>query len=140
MTITNEFKTRKIEFTTVESIKEYHPSHRLHVKIDTENIHTSFNDHIWVNDEGIEKFLVELSSLDESRTGEATLESMSPGIMKLTFKPIDDLGHLSVTLQYIKSDNTSEDYSYDLTVEFQIDPTSLKLIRNELSLMIKNGR
>jgi hypothetical protein len=130
MIIENEIKTRKIEFIRIESVKERYPSHRVQIGIETENIKTDFNKHIWLSDTDIEKFLIELDALDRFRKGEATLESMSPGEMTLTFKPIDNLGHLSVSLRFIKEDQINRDYSFDVKVEFQIDPTSLTTVRN----------
>ena|SRR5688572_30709594 len=131
MTIKNEVKNRRIEFTKIESIKEHFPSHRVHIGIETENIKTNFNNSIWLSDADIEKFLVELDALDKSRKREATLKSMSPGEITLTFRPIDNLGHLSVSLRFVKEDRANSDYSFDVKVEFQIDPTSLTAIRSD---------
>jgi hypothetical protein len=130
MTIENEVKTRKIKFTRIESVKEHFPTHRVQIGIETENIKTDFNNHIWLSDTDIEKFLIGLDLLDRSRKGEATLESLSPGQMTLAFKSIDNLGHLSVSLRFVKDDRLNRDYSFDIKVEFQIDPTSLTTVRN----------
>lgn len=130
MIIENEFKTRKIEFRRIESIEEHYPSHKIGIEITTENIKADFNDHIWLSDKDIEKFLIELDELDRSRKGDATLGGMSPAEMTLTFKPIDSLGHLSVSLRFVKEDRINKDYSFDIKVEFQIDPTSLTSVRN----------
>lgn len=130
MIIENEIKTRKIELTKIESVKEHYPSHRIQIEITTENIKTDFNNYIWLSDADIEKFLIELDELDKSRKGDATLESMSPGEMALTFLPLDNLGHLSVSLRFVKDDRIDKDYSFDVKVEFQIDPTSLISIKN----------
>ena len=136
MTIENEIKTRRIKFTRIESVKEHYPSHRIKIDIETENIKAEFNNYIWLSDSDIEKFLFELDILDKSRKGQATLESMSPGEMTLTLKPIDVLGHLSASLRFIKEDRIDKDYSFDIMVEFQIDPTSLTKTRIEsLKLM-----
>lgn len=123
-------KTRKITFTRIESVKEHYPSCRVKIEIETENIRTDFNTYIWLRHPEIEKFIIEVDALDKSRKGEATLESMSPGEMMLTLKPIDDLGHLSVSLRLAKEDSINKDYSFDIKVAFQIDPTSLTVVRN----------
>ena len=136
MTIENELRTRRIKFIGIESVKEHYPSHRVQIEIETENIKADLNNFIWLSDSDIEKFLVELDALDKSRKGQAVLESMTPGEMKLIFRPIDTLGHLSVSLQFIKEDRANSDYSYDVKVEFQIEPTSLTTVKNEtLKLM-----
>ena len=131
MIIENELKTRKIVFTKIESVFENYPSHQIQICVETENIKTDFNNYIWLSNDDIEKFLAELDELDKSRKGQAILESMSPGEMTLVFKPIDNLGHLSVGLQFIKEDRINNDYSFDIKVEFQIDPTSLNTVKNE---------
>ena len=137
MRITNELKTRKIDFSKIESVKEHYPSHRIQIGIETENIQSNFNNYIWLSDTDIEKFLVDLETLNKYRNGQATLESMNPGEMKLIFKSIDGLGHLSVSLQFVKEDRINMDYSYDIKVEFQVDPTSLTSVRTEILKLIK---
>jgi hypothetical protein len=132
MTITNETKTRRIDFAKLESVREHYPSHRIQIAIKTENIQTHFDNYIWISSSDIEKFLSELSILDEQRKGQVTLESMSPGELELTVKAIDGLGHLSVTCYYIKEDRIDNDYSYSIKVEFRIDPTSIPAIKREL--------
>jgi hypothetical protein len=78
-----------------------------------------------------------LETLDKCKAGQAVLESMSPGELKLTFQAIDSLGHLSVPLYYKKEDRIDKDYSHEIKIEFQIDPTSLPTVRNELLELIK---
>lgn len=137
MQITNEFKTRKIDFIKIESVKEYYPSYHIQIKIETENIRTSFNNYIWLSEADIDKFLAELETLDKNRTGQAILQSMSPEEMELIFQTIDNLGHLSVACYYKKEDTIARDYSYEIKVEFQIDPTTLINVRNEVLALIK---
>lgn len=137
MKITNELKTRKIYFLKVESVKEHFPSHRIQIRVETENIHADFNNYIWLSEADIGQFLMELESLEKCRAGQAVLESMSPGELMFTFQAIDSLGHLSVTLYYKKEDRIDKDYSHETKIEFQIDPTSLLTVRNELLELIK---
>lgn len=136
MQIINELKTRKIEITVIESIKEHYPSHRIQIEIETENIKANFNNHVWVGDTDLESFIKELIALDKSRIGEASIESMSPGEMKLLFKSTDNAGHISVLLQYGKK-SIHIDYSYDLQIEFQVDPTSLPGVISGFQQLIK---
>lgn len=137
MKITNELKTRKIGFVKIESVKENYPSYQVQIEIDTENIKATFNNYIWLSEVDIRKFLIDLDALDKSRTGQAVLESMSPGEMKLMFQAIDRLGHLSVMLYCNKEDRVDKDYSHAIKVEFQIDPTSLPIVRTEVLAFIK---
>ncbi len=137
MIIENEIKTRKILFNRIELVKDHYPSCQVKIGIETENIKSNYDDSIWLSFEDIEKFLVELEELDESRKGQATLDSMSPGEMILSFRSIDNLGHLSTTLQIVKEKSISNDYSFDIKVEFQIDSTSLISIRNEFQKLME---
>ena len=132
MIIENEIKTRRIQFIKLESVKEKFPTHRIQIRFETENIKADFENYIWVSDSGIAKFLNELDTLDRTRKGQAILASLGPGEMNLIFKSIDTLGHLSVFFKFVKEDKINKDYSYDVQIEFQIDPTSLKTVRNGL--------
>ena len=137
MKITNEFKTRRIEFIKIESVKEHLPSHRIQIQIETENIKANYDNYIWLSEDDINRFIIDLESFVKNRKGEAVLESMSPGELQLSFQATDDLGHLSVGLYFKKEDRTNKDYSHELKVEFQIDPTYLPTVRNELIDLIK---
>lgn len=137
MQVTNEFGTRRIGLIKVESVQDDYPSHRVRVEIETENIKTNFDNHIWLDETDIEIFLKDLERLDSNRTGKASLESIGSGDLRLIFQAVDILGHLSVTCSYRKDDKEAKDYSCDVTVEFQIDPTSLQTVRNEFLALIK---
>lgn len=39
MKITNELKIRKFDILKIESVKEHFPSHRIQIRVETENIH-----------------------------------------------------------------------------------------------------
>lgn len=137
MRITNELKTRQIDFIKLESLKEHYPSHRIEVKLKTENLQSGFSNFIWLSDSDIDAFLIDLDLLDSSRKGEAVLESMSPGELKLVFKSIDNAGHLAVMIHLVKEDRLNNDYSYKIQVEFQIDPTSLPLVKKGMQELVK---
>jgi hypothetical protein len=137
MKITNELKTRNIEFLKTASVQGHYPGYQIEIRVETENIQTHFKNHTWLSDVDIEKFLIEIETLDKYRTGQAVLESMSPGELKLIFQPIDSQGHLSVVLHIKKEDRINKDYSYEIKVEFQIDPTSIAAVRKELLELTK---
>ncbi|MGV3611392.1 MAG: WapI family immunity protein [Fluviicola sp.] len=133
MQITNEGKTRRIDFVKLESVREQYPSHRIGIEIKTENIQTNFNHSIWWSEADLEQFLIDLELLDSSRKGKAVLESMSPGEMELIFQATDKAGHLSVLFHLVKKDPVNQEYAYDIRIEFQIDPTSLPRVKKELT-------
>jgi len=131
MIIANETKKRRIEFVKIESVKEHYRSHHVQIKIETENIKADFDNFIWISDADIDKFLVELVVLDESRRGQALLGSMEPGEMALGFQSIDTSGHISAAFHFVKKDRNRK-YSYEVKVEFEIDPMSLVGVRSQV--------
>ena len=44
-----------------------------------------------------------------------------------------------MALHFIKEDRIEKDYSYEIKVEFQIDPTCLPTVRNDFLAFIKNS-
>lgn len=128
MIISNEIKTRKIELTKIEAIQQYLPSYQFEIKLETENIRAKIVNFTWISEEEIDNFLVELDRLDRERKGLAELNSLSPGEFSLIFKAIDKLGHIAVSLNFSEQDKTANDYSYNLGIEFQTDPTILQQV------------
>ncbi len=51
---------------------------------------------VWVQHEAWQQFLGDLNALEEDRHGVATLVSMSPGELELTFQSVDRAGHMAV--------------------------------------------
>ncbi len=131
MKIVSEAKTNSIEIIKLESVYESYPSYRIELKIDTQKVKATHANFIWVSLSDIETFLSQLEYLDKYRNQEAVLESMSPGEMRLIFKPLDPLGHLLVKLEIGKADNINHEYSYSVSVEFRIDPTALPYIKQD---------
>ena len=131
MKIVSEAKTNSIEIIKLESVYESYPSYRIEFKIDTQKVKATHDNFTWVSLSDIETFLSQLEYLDKYRNQEAVLESMSPGEMRLIFKPLDPLGHLLVKLEIGKADNINHEYSYSVSVEFRIDPTALPYIKQD---------
>lgn len=133
MIIRNEFKTRTIEFIKKESGKEQSTIiHLIRIVLETEDFKINADNNFWISEPDIRTFLNELESLDSSRKGQATLTSVYPGDMVTTFKPLDNQGHLSVVFQCKKDKPMYKDYSWDVKVEFEIDPTSLTTIKRQI--------
>ena len=132
MKVQNELRNRTIEITVAESIKENYPSYRLEIDIDTENIKGSFHKYIWISLGDLEDFISGLQELDQTRKGKVETQGMSPGEFTWYFRAIDNLGHLAVGINLLHDDRISSDYSYDIKVEFQVDPTSLPSVISDL--------
>src|ERR1041385_150373 len=98
MVISNEIKSRTIELVKIESVKEHYPSHKIEVKLQTENLKAHFDNYIWISNKDVETFILQLDNLDKTRKGKAILTSMSPGEFELSFKAVDALGHIAVGL------------------------------------------
>lgn len=86
MKISNEIKSRFIELSVVEAVKEHYPTYRIEISLETENIKSSFSNYIWISEEDIDTFILGLENLDETRDGQAELNSMSPEELRLLFK------------------------------------------------------
>lgn len=137
MTISNEIKSRTIELLKIESAREHFPSHKIEIKLATENLKSNFSNYTWISDADVETFISQLDNLDKTRKGKAILTSMSPGEFELSFKSIDNLGHITVGLIFSKQDRVNNDYSYEIKVEFQTDPTILPDVINGIRELIK---
>jgi hypothetical protein len=136
MLIQNEIKSRSIELSVLESALDHYPSFRIQIHLVTEEFEGNFDRNIWISEADVESFINGLQKLDESRNGQETLNSMSPGEFHLGFKNIDKLGHLAVVLRIKKESSVDHTYHDDLKIEFEIDPTSLPKIINQLSQLI----
>ncbi len=86
-------------------------------------------EHIWFSIGDIERFIDELKQLDETRTGNASLNNFAPEGLILTISNKDDLGHLLMTARLVKVQNDyQDDSSYDFTIRYEIDPSSINSI------------
>jgi hypothetical protein len=52
--------------------------------------------HVWVEAREWERFVESLAALERDRRGEAAVEAMSPGELRLSFRSTDRLGHVAV--------------------------------------------
>ncbi|AHM59261.1 hypothetical protein D770_04970 [Flammeovirgaceae bacterium 311] len=134
MTISDDNRIREIVFTKVGSEYAHYSSVQVDVTIKTNSLQGRFSS-VWFDKLSIDRFLSELKQLDETRKGEAKLESMSPDECVLIIKNIDAYGHLGVIIKV----RASKGYNYErqvnfhnLEIGFEIDPTSLGNIQAEL--------
>lgn len=94
---------------------------------------TGAND-LWLYAPDIHRFCNALRQLEETRSGEAKLASISPGELELTVKSIDSRGHMAVvgkTGYEIIGENGS--FTHSVEFGFEIDPSQLVMaLRNDL--------
>ena len=77
---------------------------------------------LWVAAEEFQKFCAALVKLEEERKGEATLTSISPGVLDLKFHSIDSLGHFAVTGT---TGHEIDNMQHSVTFGFEFDPAQL---------------
>jgi hypothetical protein len=84
------------------------------------------NREVWFFRAEADRFMAELEQLDQLRRGSATIESMSPGEMRLTISIVDRTGHVNVTVELRRFTYVSGQ-SIELAMPrgFELDPTDL---------------
>jgi hypothetical protein len=87
-------------------------------------------DQSWVVDADWNGFLAELRELEERRQGHATLESASPGDLRLEFFSTDSAGHMAVQGQVRR--RTTEDLELLLRFAFAFEPDEVPRVLAEL--------
>jgi hypothetical protein len=87
-------------------------------------------DQSWVVGTDLDGFLRELRTLDARRQGRATLESASPGDLKLEFFSTDSAGHMAVKGQVRR--RTGEQAELLLQFAFAFEPDELPRVVAEL--------
>jgi hypothetical protein len=83
-------------------------------------------------------FLRDLERLEASRTGEATVTSMSPGALELRIAAVDRLGHLAVVGQI--SDHVlgrgHQRVTSRIAFEIELDPAALPALLSSLRSLL----
>jgi hypothetical protein len=79
----------------------------------------------WVEALALDGFLTALRSLEHTRKGEAQMESMSPGELRLRVYSLDSLGHIALSGRIAERNNAVE-------FQFELDPSYLSQIAGAL--------
>jgi hypothetical protein len=79
----------------------------------------------WVEAPALDAFLSSLRSLDHTRKGEAQIESMSPGELRLRIYSVDSLGHFALSGRIAERNSAVE-------FHFELDPSYLSQIAGTL--------
>ena len=96
---------------------------------------------VWFELPAVEQFISDLVTLDQSRSGAAALESISPGQFSLQIVALNRRGHLGVRFSFCGSrQSESTSFSHSLGAGFQIDPTILHQIAESLRSDIRQQR
>ena len=90
-------------------------------------------DQVWVLAEEWRRFTQELSELEESRQGRATLEGMSPRELMLIFHSTDALGHMAVAGSL--GGDKPNGFVHKLAFGFAFDPSRLPTVVREISAL-----
>jgi hypothetical protein len=87
------------------------------------------NPRVYIEADGLQRFVADLELLERKRQGEARLSAMSPGIFELAIQIIDPLGHSSAKAVIGSGRYEGRRYlTSKLAIEFEIDPTSLPIL------------
>ena len=81
---------------------------------------------VWVQREELKSFCTSLVKLEKYRKGEATLNSISPGELKLRIYSVDSQGHLAIegSTGYVVSSDLNE-HNHSVSFGFSIEPNQL---------------
>ena len=86
----------------------------------------------WVHREAAIEFCSQLQALEHSRRGEAALESISPGELKLVIKSVTSRGNMAVVGSIARQVYAGEgSYSHRLDFGFGFDPSQLAVLMRE---------
>jgi hypothetical protein len=132
VTIANETGTRKIEIARADQELVHFPSYEFQLSFETEDLKGNLYKFIWVKKSDVERFLNEVKTLDETRKGEARLESIGSDFY-LRLYSLDGAGHLGATLHYKKG---VTNYSFEATISFETDPTILPHVATDLKRIL----
>ncbi len=127
-----------ISIKTIDYETEVHACIQIEVSVKSAiTLHFGREESIWFSYGDIEAFIEELKKLDETRKGNATLDSHTPEGFKLAISNKDELGHLLLAARFIKQQTDyNTDSTYDITIRYEIDPSSINSIITDLKGLI----
>lgn len=130
MRITDEQRQNVVE---IEHLDEAYSQWEVTISITLQINHPSGSIHhndelVYFDRRQVADFIKGLEELDEHRKGEVSITSMSPEVLYLAIKAIDDLGHLAIVVRTAQCSSYYQVFKYKLEAEFEIDPTVLPLI------------
>jgi hypothetical protein len=86
----------------------------------------------WVHRETAIEFCSQLQALEHTRRGEAALESISPGELKLVINSVTSRGHMAVVGSIARQVYAGEEsYSHRLDFGFGFDPSQFTVLMRE---------
>ncbi len=135
MIIENEIKSKEITLEVVAWEEGYYPSFRIKVGVKTQEMSGVFDRDTWISEVDINTFMESLIDFNTTRIGEVSLRSMNPNAFQLRFFSLDALGHVAVELQLKKKVVQAISLEESFCITFEIDPTVLKSIITELSIL-----
>ena len=94
----------------------------------------------WISEENWTTFCQQLDALDRARQGDATLESISPGELRLRVQSIDRAGHMGIEGELTHYSYRPGPELHALHLRFgvvEFDPTMLPRLLTELTDTVK---
>ena len=85
-----------IELTILEVADSPESAGDARLQVEVRSSGFSGKSDVWVDFESLREFCRDLVRLEQTRSGEARLASMSPSELELVIKAVDSLGHLAV--------------------------------------------
>jgi hypothetical protein len=115
-----------LEMTPMERFGQALPGDlRLRVSVHAGGFQGSY-DQVWVSAPEFEDFVRELARVHETRRGQATLESMSPGEFELVIAAIDGMGHI-VARGFLAGSDASRPEMGQSRVSFDVEVDAAEL-------------
>jgi hypothetical protein len=110
------------------------------VRIDVSIQLQEFSGHyseVWLEFTEIEKFLIELHELNDSRNGNASIVSMSPDEFFLEIRASDNLGHMEIKtiLQHYQYSGEKQ-RSVKVSGGFHVDPVAISQLISGIKSLI----
>jgi len=120
-----------LELQLVEIESDPHAAGDARILIDVRSSGFCGNNDVWISAESFRAFCSGLVALESSRSGDVTLESLSPNELNLTISSVDSVGHFGVfgtTGHHDVREHGSTWHSIDFGFEF--DPSQLATATN----------
>ena len=111
-----------------------------HVHMQAGSVISATQERIWLDQAAINRFVRQWEVLDETRNGEARLDSMSPQVLVVKLRPVDRLGHCAaeVELGWRTMSQHWGDFHNSLKFTFDLHADRIAQFREEFAKEVAN--